>query len=233
VACLTNISNVPFEGKIKAEIKKITGENILNVLEPKNTESTQDVQYEVLNIASAPKAKSTVKLTESLPETNTPLTSLSAYLIKTPFETKHFAETNNEETKPQPESAGQTQEKETAQLQMIDFDSLEPEEPEVIQDVPEELKLPQEFEIPCTLPKTVEELLNSMNPYTSLTSRKYLWKNIPPWSPPRLMILWTYQNLWDTTKLNLRTTVLCPLSRNYTTWHLIKDNKCRIYWNIY
>ena len=159
VACLTNISKLPFEGKINAEIEKITEENILKALEPRNPESTQEIQYEVLNIASAPNAISTIKLTEPLPETNTPLTSLSAYLIKTPFETKHFAETKNEETTPQPESAGQTQEKETAQLQMIDFNSLEPEEPEVIQDVPEELKLPQGFEIPCTLPKTVEELL--------------------------------------------------------------------------
>ena len=159
VAYLTNLSNKPFEGLINAEIEEITEDNVLTSHEEKTTATVTDVQYEVINSISSLGNVPTIKLKESLPETETAVIPLSAYLIKTPFETKHFSGTNPENAEGSSDPEGPTLAKETAHLQTLEFDSLEPSEPEVKQDIPEELKMPQGFEIPCTLPKTVEELL--------------------------------------------------------------------------
>ena len=170
VACVTNLSNEPFEGTISAETEQISKEEIVAHDNLDRLPQQINIYHEALNDGSK-SSLPILKITESLPSNDEEITPLTSFLIKTPYETK-----NNISTETIAPTLAQSAENPTLikELQSIPFQPIpgEPSSPVPAQDFPKELTLPQGYEVPCTLPQTVEEILN-LDQYEPL-HQKYL-----------------------------------------------------------
>jgi len=158
IACVTNLSNEPFQGKISAETEEISDEEIIAHENLDTLPQHLNIYHEAVQTNSACNLP-ILKLIEPLPSTDEKVTPLTSFLIKTPFETRNNISTETTTPPPLPVTEDPAL---ITELQSIPFQSIpgEPSSPVPAPDFPTELTLPQGYELPCNLPQTVEEILN-------------------------------------------------------------------------
>ena len=181
-ACVVNLSNKVFEGKVHAETEPMVDCDTISMENLESLPPHITLYQEALNYENEPTTMNILKITETLPETEDQVTPLTSFLIRTAYESNNTTSSRRSTpVQPVPESlhkfVDQTanppvtacytkseNKKLTNELQAIPFQKITNDTPpESVTDIPLSLTLPQGYEIPCTLPQTIEELLQLDN----------------------------------------------------------------------
>jgi len=171
MACVTNLSDKVFTGKIEAETEELIEAEVIQPHETNKIARINQIQKEALNMSTDSKYVNTIYLNESIPSTNAEYIPLSSFLLSTPYESKMA---KNQNIMEEPVVVQPPEDPELIkELQHLPFQNKsEPTTPETPTDIPSHMTIPRGYEIACTLPKTVTELLH-LEQYDS-THQKYL-----------------------------------------------------------
>ncbi len=158
MACVTNLSDQTFSGEIEAETEELTDTEIIRSHETDKISRITQIQKEVLYMPTMSKHVNTIQLKENLPTTDSEYIPLTSFLLSTPYESKMY------KNQPILEDATADLPPEDPELikelQQIPFPTNGgPTTPEIPTDIPPHMTIPRGYEIACTLPKTVTELL--------------------------------------------------------------------------
>ena len=162
VACLTNLTSKPFSGQIQALTERFNTNQLIKQTDHKALDGIKCILHEVLHTDHPLETAPTIRILEDLPSTPAEVTPLSSFLLLTPYESKNITISPKPTVTLEENILRPNNKTLVTELQQTAFNDNAPATPTTPpdMDMPAGLSLPAGYEIPCSLPKTVEELLN-------------------------------------------------------------------------